>query len=568
MNKSPIAIHLLLAGTLCILVQTNVWSQPTSAFFIETFSGTLPQGWSVIDNAGNGVNWKHTLTGADNFTNQPFPAALSISGSSAGDGYMLYDSDSSGQSVGGEDADLISPRIDCSGKSNVHLAFNQLLVHLNEIARVYISIDSTSWTEVARPSDSIASYTASPNPDFFDIDISIHADSQSAVWVRFNYFGDYDFWWMIDDVSLFESVPLPDLAIHGIIAPESTCSGLSSAETVTVTIENNGTGPAYGFIIGYLLDSGIAIIESTQDTILPGMMMTYDFQTTIDLSLPTLHALQVFISNQNDPLTENDSLTNLFFSGAFNAEVYMNSFENKLQRVGWSISDANGDSNIWKSEANLPWDGISQLGDSCMSIETPTSSAFVNDWLVSPCLFFSDTVYYQISYSAKAENDSCDGLIQLVLLSDSSVNNITSVLSPLTYIGDSIYSAFTTAQFSPAISGIYHIGIHALSAGRRTSLRIDDFRIENATISGIYGLGEAERFTAYPNPFLDRIFVKKSEMKRLSVRLIGLDGKVFIEKDLQPQGNTVLDTELIPQGVYLLEISDGATTSRELFTRI
>ena len=88
----------------------------STPFFSEDFSGGLPSGWQVIDSAGIGVNWHFTTTGTFNTAYD----SLSVIGTTAANGYMIYDSDSANTTLGGENADLISVSINCSLYPNVH----------------------------------------------------------------------------------------------------------------------------------------------------------------------------------------------------------------------------------------------------------------------------------------------------------------------------------------------------------------------------------------------------------------------------------------------------------------
>src|SRR5689334_3599725 len=91
-------------------------------FYSEDFASGLPGTWQNVDNNSVAhVLWRYTTTGAKNsFPN--FSNALSTVGTSAANGYMIFDSDSAGGG-GGEDASIISPAIDCSARTNVHLTF-------------------------------------------------------------------------------------------------------------------------------------------------------------------------------------------------------------------------------------------------------------------------------------------------------------------------------------------------------------------------------------------------------------------------------------------------------------
>jgi hypothetical protein len=42
------------------------------------------------------------------------------------------------------------------------------------------------------------------NPEVVTVNISSFAANQATVYLKFNYIGDYDYWWAIDDIKLFE----------------------------------------------------------------------------------------------------------------------------------------------------------------------------------------------------------------------------------------------------------------------------------------------------------------------------------------------------------------------------
>ena len=119
----------------------------TVPFYTEDFSAGLPGSWQNIDNGSMAnVLWRYTTTGAMN--GFPFSNALSSVGTSASNGYMIFDSDSAAAS-GGEDASIISGAIDCSGKTNVHLTFNEYFAQFNvSQGIVWISNDGSTWTDI------------------------------------------------------------------------------------------------------------------------------------------------------------------------------------------------------------------------------------------------------------------------------------------------------------------------------------------------------------------------------------------------------------------------------------
>ncbi|MFM7217145.1 MAG: T9SS type A sorting domain-containing protein [Bacteroidota bacterium] len=544
----------LLVSIILLLSHELVSAQPSAAFFTESFASGLPASWSVSDNSGNGVNWKYSTAGAVNPTLQPFPSLISAIGTSAADGFMLYDSDSAGQSVGGEDADLTTIRIDCSGRSNVHLAYNQLLVHLNEIARITISTDSTSWYEIARPSDSLLPYTATSNPEAVDIDISSVADQQPAVWLRFNFYGDYDFWWMIDDVRLYEVMPFVDVSVESLSNPTDDCGGLTAAEVITLEIKNEGTLPATDFQVGYRIDGQQTVQETISDTIPPGATMSYSFQTTADLSLPIVHEIGFHVAHPLDTVNGNDSAKAWVLSGPLSDSGAASSFENEKERRGWSSINSNLDAFTWTVTSNEPNDPIIQLGASCMALELPSGATFTNDWLVSPCIQLSDTTSYVVDYWMRTLNDSTDGFVQLALLDDPASTNNVLPLGPIALCSDTVYTPFSSATFTPPVSGSYHIGFQGLSAFGRVSIRIDGFQISENGLNGIAEFPQNE-VQSWPNPFTDRIVVSSKRSKITRLRFFSCDGRMVLQQDCDTNEPVVANTSALENGTYILEIN-------------
>ena len=117
-NSSINTTHYLISGP-------NNQINSFTSFYSQDFMGGIPAGWQTIDTASPaGFNWKYTTTGANNGD------TLSSNGTSAGNGYMIYDSDSANITFGSENADLISTSINCSLHPNVHLSFNEYLISL------------------------------------------------------------------------------------------------------------------------------------------------------------------------------------------------------------------------------------------------------------------------------------------------------------------------------------------------------------------------------------------------------------------------------------------------------
>lgn len=98
-----------------------------------------------------------------------------------------------------------------------------------------------------------------------------------------------------------------NLAITKIINLESACN-LSSAETVTATIENQGTATQSNFQVGVKVDGITLFNEMVNNTLQAGETIDYTFNQTINLSTEKEYTIEVFTNLSNDQEPTNDAL--------------------------------------------------------------------------------------------------------------------------------------------------------------------------------------------------------------------------------------------------------------------
>ena len=99
------------------IVKQNNPNNSKGAVFSETFSsGKLPAGWLNVDNNGGG-KWL--------FSN---PKPRTINSTTGKTGIAIFDSDYLGGDGKTENADLITPSIDCSALTSVTLSFETLFL--------------------------------------------------------------------------------------------------------------------------------------------------------------------------------------------------------------------------------------------------------------------------------------------------------------------------------------------------------------------------------------------------------------------------------------------------------
>ncbi len=154
----------------------------------ETFdSGAVPNGWTVVDNKGNGQVWQFNDPGNRG----------NLSGGSGK--FAVVDSDRYG-SGGSQDTSLVSPVVDLSAVTAPVIRFNQDFNRFSqEKAEVDLSIDGgTTWTNVLSDGADIRGVQEIAIPQ---------AAGQSAVQVRFHYYdASYEWWWIVDNVLIGSQV--------------------------------------------------------------------------------------------------------------------------------------------------------------------------------------------------------------------------------------------------------------------------------------------------------------------------------------------------------------------------
>jgi len=186
----------------------------------ETFSaGTLPTGWSLVDNAGTGVQWR-------------FDDPKSRRNLTGGVGpFAIIDSDYAGAK--NVDAVLRSPVMDFSAETTVILEFNYdfrwYSYGENEVADVDVSVNGgTTWTNVWRRSGA-----NDRGPKTARVDISALAAGQANVRIRFHYYNaKYEWWWEVDDIFVGNAVC--ELPAGGLIVGEVFDANTGGAVAATV----------------------------------------------------------------------------------------------------------------------------------------------------------------------------------------------------------------------------------------------------------------------------------------------------------------------------------------------
>ena len=269
-----------------------------AVIFSEDFGdGTIPQGWETIDNTGQGQGvweWVASFSG------------LVFGSTTSSNGFMMVNSDGAG-SAATQDAELISPSFNCVGKSVIVLKFQDVLRQYGaSVGDVSVSTNKVNWNSVYQIGPALGQDELSANPGFQTIDISSFAANKPTVFIRFKYTAAWDYYWMIDDISVEEVVPF-DGKLDAILSPGNICA-FADGTPVSVRITNEGTDVMSAFDLGYSLDGAQWIVESPGLVLNPGDTAVYDFTATANLSGITSHTLSVEIMWSQDNAQSNNKM--------------------------------------------------------------------------------------------------------------------------------------------------------------------------------------------------------------------------------------------------------------------
>jgi hypothetical protein len=157
---------------------------------IESFDGgVIPEGWTVTEGSEGdpGGDMWHVVNPVSGriFTNTP---------------YMLVDSDDAGMVI--TNSILTSPVIDASNAGALYLSFDQYFKeysYSDDWAKVQV-FDGSDWVTILNQTADIGSWSV-PNHQVIDVTAYANPDFQ----VRFEYYGDWAFYWALDNVQITES---------------------------------------------------------------------------------------------------------------------------------------------------------------------------------------------------------------------------------------------------------------------------------------------------------------------------------------------------------------------------
>ena len=300
------------------------------AVFTEDFSNDsiIAADWQNVDNALGGV-WEFNNPGERDFFS-----------TTADNGFAIFDSDNYGNDGEPEDADLISPAIDCSALTHVALTFEHYFQGgYGGQGIVAVSGDNgTTW-------DTVAIYTASTdNAKYEQINITDYAAGNAEVLVKFNWSGDWSYYWAVDDVSVVEVTANDEFEVLDLTVPYLNTVG--SVTTVSTTIRNNGLTEQTKTVSFKLDGNEIGTVTSAS---LPfGGTETLTFDWTPAAAGNSTFSVDV-VSDEDDANNLQDAPV-----AAATATQLVEGFEGDFLPLGWSQTS---NDKSWTQTTTRPIDG-------------------------------------------------------------------------------------------------------------------------------------------------------------------------------------------------------------------
>ncbi len=215
-----------LLATLAFVCLALSQAPAQTPFWSEDFANGFPAEWTTQDASGQGAVWTwcaNPETGQSNGCPPIFDDAINqqvpFAAPTATNGFVTMDSDKFGELAVDHVSQLITDTIDCQAYPTVFLRFYTQIgvftVPAETGAILRVSNDAgATWTDFTIFPGLTTQERWSDNPEEIIVDISSVAGGQQKVMLQWQWTGNWEFMWNIDDVELFDADPTPPYSIE------------------------------------------------------------------------------------------------------------------------------------------------------------------------------------------------------------------------------------------------------------------------------------------------------------------------------------------------------------------
>ena len=289
-------VPILLLGLFALFstkLNAQIYVNEDFSTFTDSVLPPVLSGWKNSDSISPSIGqiWR--------FDN-PFPRILATPIDS---NFAILDSDFYGPG-NSQDAYLESPTFDASLATTVLLTFDHSHIGFTTDTSVVEVFNGTNWIEVANYNGLSFGTFFAPTTVTQSIDISTEAAGISNAQVRFRYKGTWQYWWAIDNVTIFQPLP-DDLATISVDSLVSGCN-LDSVQ-VYATVANVGSTTINSFNMNYTVNGAGLVTEAANDTLAPGDTISFMFSQLAPVSTIGNYDIDVYTFTRNDINNVNDT---------------------------------------------------------------------------------------------------------------------------------------------------------------------------------------------------------------------------------------------------------------------
>lgn len=292
----------------------------------------------------------------------------------------------------------------------------------------------------------------------------------------------------LDALKVTKAEELPDIAVLSVTSPLHALAGAPAP--VTVSLRNEGVGEASDVEVSYTVNK--TTVRETVSSVPGGGSISYTFTTPVNLTAGT-YSMEVAAHANGDSNGANNSAKVIFRAYDAHQLPYVDSFENESECALWTISNVNGDSNVWAVNDGYQFDGthIAAL---------PQSTVDHDDWLISPAIALPDGFDGKLAFYYGAGGNVGMAHIKAYLMTGPDPATLPEDAEPILDLNcDGVNVNYAAVRLKNMAAGNYYIGFRAY--GGMQALLIDDVRIDDAAEVAVTALAVSNNEPAYdPEP--------------------------------------------------------------------
>lgn len=396
---------------------------------------------------------------------------------------------------------------------------------------------------------------------FNEVDLTAYAGSIVKLRFRANTGSGYQSDIAIDDIEIFEPVA-NDVFLKSVISPNPVgCSG-SSAEFLTVELENIGGNNQNEIPLAYTLNGGPVVRDTAKFNLGAGTSGNHTFQQTINMSAPGSYSFNVWTELPSDGNNSNDSIFNYAVASSAITTVFgdTTNFDNFLTGVpgtfqdGWANSQT--DAHDWyvnngatPSQQTGPNGDNTSGGGQYVYLEA-TNLNNLEASLFSKCFDISTLNQPEMTFAYHMSGIEMGELHVDVIINGFEIRD---VIVPI--VGDQGPNWSSQTVDLTAFKGVIKVVFRGMTGnGYRSDIAIDDFSIRDAMPVGLQeAVQEKLSYNIFPNPAKDLIsLVSNGEIDR--VEIINLTGAVVYFDDSRNNQPRKIDVSELASGVYFVKV--------------